>query len=72
MATVFLSPDFVAESQARALVSGFSLAEEIEFSARVGQILIDNPELTFSFASESLLAFEEMKKGMVKRYERRS
>lgn len=34
--------------------------------------MIDNPNLTYNFVRESLLAKEEIKQGLVKRYVRRT
>lgn len=46
-----------------------SLAGQIEYWANMGQILEDNPDLSFSFAQEILIAREEAEAGLVSEYE---
>ena len=73
MATsVRLDDKFVAECKVRALASHRSLPKEIEYEAKIGLIVIDNPDLSFKFIQESLLAKAELDEGVVGRYERRT
>lgn len=73
MATsVRLDEAFVAESKIRAAASHRSLPKEIEYSALVGQIAIDNPDLSYAFIQEALQAKAEMDEGAVTRYERKT
>ncbi|MBD2858073.1 hypothetical protein IB286_03565 [Spongiibacter sp. KMU-158] len=73
MATsVRLDDEFVAENKIRAAAAHRSLPKQIEYTAMVGQIAIDNPELSFAFIEEALLAKAEVDHGAVTRYERRT
>ena len=49
-----------------------SAPKQIEYWAKVGKIMIDNPDLTYHFVHESLLATEEMNIGIVKPHVRRT
>ena len=42
----------------------------VAYSSR--QIMIDNPDLSYEFVREPLLAAEEMKQGLTKRYVRKT
>ena len=70
--TVRLDDDFVAEAKTSAAASMRSVPKQIEYWAKIGQIVQDNPDLPFSFIEESLLAIEEVKAGRVKKYVRRT
>lgn len=70
--TVRLDDDFVAEAKACAAASMRSVPKQIEYWAKIGQLVQDNPDLPFSFIEESLLAMEEVKAGRVKKYVRRT
>ncbi len=47
------------------------MPKQIEHWAKIGRIAEDNPDLTFSFINEILLAKAEMDNGKVKKYVRR-
>jgi hypothetical protein len=73
MATsVRLDDGFVQESKIRAAASHRSLPKQIEYAAKIGQIAIDNPDLSYAFIEEALLAQAEMEEGVVTPYERRT
>ena len=73
MATsVRLDDSFVAHAKVHAEAEHRSVPKQIEYWAKVGQIMIDNPDLSYQFVQEALLATEEMKRGLVKPYVRRT
>ncbi|WP_417549543.1 TA system antitoxin ParD family protein [Methylophaga sp.] len=73
MATsVRLDDEFVTEARVHAEAEIRSLPKQIEYWAKIGQIMIDNPDLSYEFVRESLLATEEVKQGLVKPYVRRT
>lgn len=73
MATsVRLDDDFVSLAKVHAEAENRSLPKQIEYWAKIGQIMIDNPDLSYEFVRESLLAAEEVKQGLVKRYVRKT
>ena len=46
--------------------------KQIEHWSKIGKVMTDNPDLTYDFVKESLLATEEIKQGLVKKYVRRT
>lgn len=73
MATsVRLDDDFVAQARVYAEAESRSLPKQIEYWAKVGQIMIDNPDLSYEFVHESLIAAEEVKQDLVKPYVRKT
>lgn len=73
MATsVRLDDEFVTEARVHAEAESRSLPKQIEYWAKIGQIMFDNPDLSYEFVRESLLATEEVKQGLVKPYVRRT
>ncbi|ELE6601568.1 hypothetical protein RMQ50_004883 [Vibrio alginolyticus] len=73
MATsVRLDDNFVNEAKVHAEAENRSVPKQIEYWAKIGQIMIDNPDLPYEFVKESLLASEEVKQGLTKRYVRRT
>ncbi|HAU5565290.1 hypothetical protein VH86_05700 [Pantoea sp. BL1] len=72
MATsIRLDDDFVEDVRTHAEAMSRSVPKQIEHWARIGRIAEDNPDLTFSFINEILLAKAEMDNGKVKKYVRR-
>lgn len=72
MATsVRLDDDFVEYVKTHAEAMSRSVPKQIEHWAKIGRIAEDNPDLTFSFINEILLAKAEMDNGKVKKYVRR-
>ncbi|MCG9582492.1 ParD-like family protein [Vibrio tubiashii] len=73
MATsIRLDDDFVSDVKVHAEAEMRSVPKQIEYWAKIGKIMTDNPDLPYSFVQEALLASEEVKLGKVKRYERRT
>jgi|TARA_B110000238_G_C15779057_1_gene290942 hypothetical protein len=73
MATsVRLDDEFVTHARVHAEAENRSLPKQIEYWAKIGQIMIDNSDLPYEFVHESLLATEEVNQGLVKRYVRRT
>lgn len=73
MATsVRLDDGFVSNAKVHAEAESRSVPKQIEYWAKIGQIMIDNPDLSYQFVHESLLATEEVKRGLVKPYVRRT
>lgn len=73
MATsVRLDDDFVSEVQINAKVASRSVPKQIEHWAKIGRIAEDNPDLSYDFIRESLLAREEINNGEVTKYVRRT
>lgn len=73
MATsIRLDDDFVSDVRIYAEAEMRSVPKQIEYWAKIGKIMAENPDLPYSFVQEALLASEEVKLGKVKRYERRT
>lgn len=73
MATsVRLDDEFVTLAKVHAEAESRSLPKQIEYWAKIGQIMIDNPDLSYEFVRESLLATEEVKQGLTQPYVRRT
>lgn len=70
--SVRLSDDLVTSAQVHAAAELRTIPKQIEHWARIGRIMIDNPELSYEFVSEMLLADAEVKQGTVKPYVRRT
>lgn len=69
---ILLDESFVHESTVRAKVSGRGVAEQIEYDAKIGRIAIDNPDLSYAFIEKALLAKDEMERGEMALYVRKS
>ncbi|MDN2481058.1 TA system antitoxin ParD family protein [Vibrio astriarenae] len=73
MATsVRLDDNFVNQAKVHAEAENRSVPKQIEYWAKIGQIMIDNPDLPYEFVKETLLADQEVKQGLAKRYVRRT
>jgi hypothetical protein len=73
MATsVRLDDGFVTHAKVYAQAENRSVPKQIEYWAKIGQLMMENPDLPYEFVHESLLATEEVKQGMVKKYVRRT
>jgi predicted nucleotidyltransferase len=73
MATsVRLDDGFVIQARVHAEAENRSLPKQIEYCAKIGQVMMDNPDLSYEFVRESLLATEEIKQGLKKRYVRKT
>ncbi len=67
--SVRLSDEIVQSAKMVGSVMHRSGASQIEFWASIGKIAEENPDLPFSFITESLLAKVEMNNGLVSDYE---
>lgn len=73
MATsVRLDDDFVEDIKIYSEVSSRSVPKQIEHWAKIGKIVEDNPDLSYEFIREALLAREEIMTGRKTRYVRRT
>lgn len=73
MATsVRLDDSFVTHARVHAEAENRSVPKQIEYWAKVGQIMMDNPDLSYEFVREALLATEEVKQGLAEPYVRRT
>jgi len=73
MATsIRLDDDFVTHAKVHAEAENRSVPKQIEYWAKIGQIMIENPDLSYEFVRESLLATEEVKQGLTKPYVRKT
>lgn len=73
MATsIRLDDDFVSDVKIHADVEKRSVPKQIEYWAKIGKVMTENPDLPYSFVQDALLASEEVKLGKVRRYERRT
>ncbi len=70
--SVRLDEEFVTHVKIHAEAESRSVPKQIEYWAKIGQIMVDNPDLSYEFVREALLATEEVKQGLVKRYVRRT
>ncbi|MCP4271256.1 MAG: hypothetical protein GY781_04715 [Gammaproteobacteria bacterium] len=70
--SVRLDDVFVDQMKIHALAANRSVPKQIEYMAKIGQIAIDNPELSYTFINEALLAKAEMEHGQIKSYKRRT
>jgi hypothetical protein len=73
MATsIRLDDDFVSEVKIHAEATHRSIPKQIEHWAKIGRIAEDNPDLTYRFIMETLLAKSEIDNHKVTRYVRRT
>ncbi len=63
--------DFVTQAKTYAKVTKRSVPKQIEHWAEIGRIAEDNPDLSYEFIKEALLATAEIKGGSAKPYVRR-
>jgi predicted transcriptional regulator len=72
MATsVRLDDDFVEEAQVYAEAAKRSVPKQIEHWAEIGRIVEDNPDLSYQFIRDALLATAEINAGRTSKYVRR-
>ncbi len=67
--SVRLSDSLVKQAQAVGEVMQRSGAGQIEHWAKIGKIAEENPELSYEFIRDSLIARAEVKNGLVDDYE---
>lgn len=63
--TVRLDDDFIADVKIHALAAHRSIPKQIEYWAKIGRMAEDNPELSFSFIKDAMLAAEQVAEGNV-------
>lgn len=66
---VRISEPLVRKAKSRSKSFHRSLAGQIEYWAFMGQVLEDNPDLSFAFAQDILLGIEQAKSGESVPYE---
>lgn len=67
--SVRLSDELVKQAKSTGNVMSRSGAGQIEYWAKIGKIVEENPDLTYEFIKDSLLAKAEVDNGMVDDYE---
>ncbi|MDI3323094.1 hypothetical protein QKW35_01785 [Pontibacterium granulatum] len=73
MATsVRLDDEFVENVKIHSHVSSRTVPKQIEHWAKIGEIVEENPDLSYEFIKEALLAREEIAAGKVSKYVRRT
>lgn len=70
--SVRLDDSFVEEVQIHAEAAKRSVPKQIEHWAEIGKIAEDNPDLTYAFIKEALLATAEINAGKATKYVRRN
>ncbi len=68
MTSVRISDDIFHEAQAYGHVFSRSAPKQIEYWAKLGKIVEDNPDLTYEDIKSILLSLEEKKRGDVDSY----
>ena len=68
--SVRLDEDFVSDAKIYAEAKSRSIPKQIEHWAKIGRVAEDNPELSYSFIEEILLAQAEVANNKVSRYVR--
>ena len=63
-----ISDPLAKKARARSRALNRSLAGQIEYWAKMGEILEDNPELSFSFVRDILVGREQAKAGVLTPY----
>ena len=66
---VRISDSLVKKARSRSRAMNRSLAGQIEYWAKMGEILEDNPDLSFSFLQDILIGREQVKSGELTPYE---
>ncbi|WP_340617670.1 TA system antitoxin ParD family protein [Xenorhabdus entomophaga] len=70
--SIRLDNEFVNDVKIHAEASNRSVPKQIEHWAKIGRIAEDNPDLTYSFIHEILLAQKEVEHGRISKYVRRT
>lgn len=63
-----LSDDLIEMAKLRAAAEHRSVPKQIEYWARLGKVVDDNPSLPLQFIKDTLLAAQEAKVGMLTQY----
>ena len=67
--TVKLSDKLVSEARRFGAVYSRSTPKQIEYWSRIGKIAEENPDLSYAFIREILIAQEEVKEGELSEYQ---
>jgi hypothetical protein len=65
---VRISDDLVKKARSRSRALKRSVAGQIEYWAKIGEIAEDNPDIPFSFIQDILIGIEQVKEGDVTPY----
>lgn len=63
-----LSDDLVADAKAIAAAEHRSVPKQIEYWARIGKAVLENPELPLRLIQDTMLSLEEAKAGQLAPY----
>ncbi|MEY4884335.1 MAG: hypothetical protein RIS34_2189 [Pseudomonadota bacterium] len=63
-----LSDELVEDAKSHAAAEHRSVPKQIEYWARMGKAVLENPELPLQFIKDTMLAIEEAKAGQVSEY----
>ena len=69
--SIRMDDEFIQETQVYAEANHRSIPKQIEHWAQIGRIAEDNPDLSYDFIRDALLATAEIKSGATKPYVRR-
>lgn len=69
--SIRMDDDFVSNAEVHAQASNRSLPKQIEHWAKIGCIAEDNPDLSYEFIKDAILAREQIKAGQFTSYERK-
>lgn len=64
-----LSDEIVADAKPHAAANHRSVPKQIEYWARIGKAVLENPELPLPFILDTLLSLEEAKAGQATEYQ---
>lgn len=64
-----LSDQLIEDAKPHAAAEHRSVPKQIEYWARIGKAVLENPELPLRLIQDSLLSREEIKAGLAKPYE---
>lgn len=67
--TIKLPPDLISSARRYGNIYCRSVPGQIEYWSRIGKIVEENPELSYSFIKDILLAQSEAEDGNVTKYE---
>lgn len=70
--SVRLDDEFVINARVYAQTEDRSLPKQIEHWAKIGKIMIENPDLPYEFVRETLISTAEVKEGLKTHYVRRT
>lgn len=70
--SVRMDSEFVAMAEIHARVESRSVPKQIEYWAKIGKAMEDNPDLTYDFVRRSLLSSAENSAGKVTPYRRKN